>query len=207
MYEFGLEMGKVFEEAANFAMLNGGTHIVLGYTKDQYEKALEIADKYKDSDVKVYMFDIEDENFQSTLSTIKEMAGKDVTISFAVVGTQQQLVKVVPFLRFYSDKPEKSVIACGVDGLGKLFFTPEYAEYFKGAYIITEVLLLSQPNVEKFNEEYYHDYSKLPTVKDMLGYDMIVFMEKLKNPSFITDYLTGIKSLEEGAHREGYECL
>jgi hypothetical protein len=198
MYEFGLEMGKVFEEAVNFAMLNGGSHIVLGYTKEQYEKALEITDKYRDSDVKVYMFDIEDENFQATLNTIKEEAGKDVTISFAVVGTQQQLVKVVPFLRFYSDKPEKSVIACAVDGLGKLFFTPEYAEYFKGAYIITEVLLLSQSNVERFNEEYYNDYTKLPTVKDMLGYDIIVFMEKLKNPSFIEDYLTGIKSLEEG---------
>lgn len=198
MYEFGLEMGKVFEEAVNFALLNGGNHLVLGYTKDQYEKALEIADKYRDSHVKIYMFDIEDEAFQSTLKTIQEEAGKDVTISFAVTGTQEQLVKVVPFLRFYSDKPEKTVVACAVDGLGKLFFSSEYAEYFKGAYVITEVLLLSKGNVEQYNEEYYNDYGKLPTVKDMLGYDLIVFMEKVKNPSFITDYLTGIKSLEEG---------
>jgi len=198
LYEFGLEMNKVYEEAVNFAMLNGGMHLVLGYTPALYEKALEIADKYKDSDVKIYMFNVEDPNFQSTLKTVKDEVGEDVTISFAVAGTQEQLVKIVPFLRFYSDKPEKTVIACAVDGFGKLFFNQEYAEYFRGAYIITEVLLLSKANVEKFNEEYYEDYGKLPTVKDMLGYDLIVFMEKTKNPSFMTDYLTGIKSLEEG---------
>lgn len=85
-----------------------------------------------------------------------------------------------------------------MNGFGKLFFNQEYVEYFRGAYVVTEVLLLGKNKVEKFNEEYFEDYSKLPTVKDMLGYDLIVFMEKLKNPSFLTDYLTGITSLEEG---------
>lgn len=32
----------------------------------------------------------------------------------------------------------------------------------------------------------------------MLGYDLVVFMERLKNPSFLEEYLTGIKSLEDG---------
>lgn len=198
LYEFGLEMDKVFEEAVNLVMLNGGMNLVLGYTKDLYEKAEEIADKYKDSDVKVYMFDVDDPNFQATLRGVKEEVGENATISFAVAGTEEQLVKVVPFLRFYSDKPDKSIIACAVEGFGKLFFNQEYAGYFKGAYVVTDVLLLSKPNVEKFNEEYYQDYEKLPTVKDMLGYDLIVFMEKLKNPAYMEDYLTGIKSLEEG---------
>ncbi|ADD69627.1 hypothetical protein Dacet_2877 [Denitrovibrio acetiphilus DSM 12809] len=198
MYEFAIEMDKVFEEAANLAMLNGGTTIVLGYTKELYQKALEIEDKFKNSDVKIYMFDIEDPNFQTTLSTIKEKAGKDTTISFAVGGSQEQLAKVVPFLRYYSDKPDKTVIACAVDGFGKVFFSSEYAEYFRGAYVVTEVLLLSKANVEQFNQEYYDDYAKLPAVKDMLGHDIVVFMERLKNPSFIADYLTGIKNMDEG---------
>jgi len=198
IYEFGIEMDKVFEEAANVAMLNGGLNLVLGYTPELYEKALEIADKYKNTDIKIYLFNVEDKGFQSILKSVKEELGDDATISFAVAGTEKQLVKVVPFLRYYSDKPDKSVVALAVEGFGKLFFNQEYIEYFRGAYVVTEVILLGNQNVEKFNEEYYADYSKLPTVKDMLGHDLIVFMEKMKNPSCIADYLTGITSLEEG---------
>jgi len=198
LYEFDIEMDKIFDEAVNVAMLNGGLTLVLGYIPELYEKAIEIENKYKGTDVKIYKFDVTDPNFQSTLKTIKEQEGEDVTISFAVAGTQKQLVKVVPFLRFYSDKPDKTVIACAVEGFGKLFFNQEYIEYFRGAYVVTEVLLLGQSNIEHFNEEYFNDYSKLPSVKDMLGYDLVVFMEKIKNPSFLMDYLTGIESQEEG---------
>ncbi|PLX68101.1 MAG: hypothetical protein C0603_08290 [Denitrovibrio sp.] len=198
LFEFGLEMDKVFEEAVNLAMLNGGLNLVLGYTPELYEKAVEIEDKYRDTDIKVYKFSVEDEGFQSTLKTIKEELGEDATISFAVAGDEKQLVKIVPFLRFYSEKPDKSIIACAVEGFGKLFFNQEYIEYFRGAYVVTEVLLLGNSKIESFNQEYYSDYNKLPTINDMLGYDLVLFMEKIKNPSFLTEYLTGIKSLDEG---------
>lgn len=198
IYEFDIEMDIVFEEAVNLAMLNGGRKLVLGYTPDLYDKAVEIEEKYKDTDIAIYKFDVTNPDFQSKLKTVKEKEGEDATISFAVAGTEKQLVKIVPFLRFYSDKPDRTIISCAVNGFGKLFFNQEYVEYFRGAYVVTEVLLLGKNKVEKFNEEYFEDYSKLPTVKDMLGYDLIVFMEKLKNPSFLTDYLTGITSLEEG---------
>ena len=198
LYEFGLEMEKVFEEAVNLAMLNGGLNLVLGYTDELYEKTLEIEEKYKDSDINIYKFSVTDENFQSTLRTVREELGEDATISFAVAGSEAQLVKVVPFLRYYSSKPDKTIIACGVEGFGKQFFSPEYIDYFKGAYIVTEVLQLGKPHVERFNEDYYNDYTALPTIKDMLGYDIILFMEKIMNPSYLSEYLTGIKSLEEG---------
>lgn len=198
IYEFGIEMDKVFEETVSLAMLNGGLTLVLGYTPKLYEKALEIEDKYKDTDIKIYKFDITDPDFQNQLKTIKEQEGENATISFAVAGTEKQLVDIVPFLRFYSDKPDKTILACGVEGFGKLFFNQEYIEYFRGAYVVTEVLLLGNKIIEEFNEGYFSDYTKLPTVKDMLGHDLIVFMEKIKNPSFLEDYLTGIESLEEG---------
>lgn len=200
MYEFGLDLEKSFEEAVNLAMLNGGLNLVLGYTERLYEKAIEIEEKkYKDTDIKVYKFNVEDQSFQSTLKSIKDELGEDATISFAVAGSEKQLVKVVPFLRFYSEKkPDKTIIACAVEGFGKLFFNQEYIEYFRGAYVVTEVLLLGNAEIEQFNREYHNDYEKLPTIKDMLGYDLVIFMEKLKNPSFLTEYLTGIKSLDEG---------
>ena len=198
MYEFAIEMDVIFEETVNVAMLNGGLVLVLGYTPELFSKALEIEEKYSETDIKIYKFDITDPNFQATLRTVKEQEGENATISFAVAGTEKQLVKVVPFLRFFSDKPDKTIIACGVDGFGKLFFNNEYAEYFRGAYVVTDVLLLGNSHVEEFNEKYFEDYSKLPGVKDMLGHDLIVFMENLKNPSYMMDFLTGIKSLEEG---------
>lgn len=199
LFEFGYNMKKTFEEAVNLAMLNGGINLVLGYTPELYEDAVEIENKYKDDpDIKIYKFDVTDPHFQASLKTIKEQAGDDATLSFAVGGSEQQLTKVVPFLRFYSDKPDRTVIACAVPGLGKLFFNPAYADYFRGAYVVTDVLMLGNHNVEEFNQEYYNDYQKLPTLNDMLGYDLIVFMEKLKNKSFTADYLTGIKSVDEG---------
>lgn len=197
VYEFDIDMARVFDETINLAMLNGGMNLVLGYTPELIEKALEIEEKYKYSDIKIYKFDITDPGFQSTLKTIKEQAGENTTISFAVAGTEKQLVKIVPFLRFYSDKPDKSIIACGVNGFGKLFFNQEYIGYFRGAYVVSEVLLLGNKEVERFNEDYYSDYEKLPTVKDMMGHDMIVFMEKVMNPAILNEYLTGIKSLED----------
>lgn len=197
MFEFGLNLGRTFEEAANLAMLNGGANIVLGYTPEVFEKAVEIENKYKGTNVHIYKFDVTDPNFQGTLKTVRQELGDTAAISFAVAGTEQQLVKVVPFLRFYSGKPDKTVIACAVTSLGKLFFNQEYIDYFRDAYVVTDVLLLGNTNIEHFNESYFNDYQKLPTVKDVLGYDLIVFMEKLKNPSFLVDYLTGIKSVDE----------
>jgi hypothetical protein len=198
LIEFGINMERVFEEAVNFALLNGNMILAVGYNKALYENAQKIAEKYKNSDVQVYTFDITDQNFQSTLSTIKEKSGEDRTISFVIAGSEREIVKVVPFLRYYSDKPDKTMIVCAVDGFGKLFFNTEYIEYFKKTYVLSEIMLIGNSSVERYNENYFNDYTKLPTVKDMLGHDIIVFMQKMKNPGIMQDYLTGISRLEEG---------
>jgi hypothetical protein len=199
VYSFGIDMKKSFREAVNLALLNGGFDLVLGYTEELYEEALEIAEKYKDDeDINIYMFNVEASDFQQQLRTIKEQAGEDVVLSFAVAGTEEQMVKIVPFLRFFSDRPDRTIISVAVKGFGKKFFGQEYIEYFRGSYVVTDVLLLGNKGVENFNEDFFNDFSRLPNVTDMLGYDLVVFLEKARNPAFLNEYLTGIRSLEEG---------
>jgi hypothetical protein len=198
IYEFKIDMAKVFDEAVNLALLNGAYNLVLGYTDELFEKVLEIEEKYKDSDINIYKFSITDPGFQATLKTVKQQVGEDKTISFVVAGSEKQLVKIVPFLRFYSDKPDKTILVNAVNGFGKLFFNSEYIEYFKKSYVVSDVILLGKAEIERFNEEYFNDYTSLPEIKDMLGHDIIVFMQKTKNPSYIGEYLTGITDLEEG---------
>lgn len=198
VYSFNIDMGKNFEEAVNFAILNGGKNIAIGYTKELRVHAEMMVEKYSNDRLRLYMFEVTAPDFQQQLKTVKEMVGEEEAVSFAVVGTADELIKVVPFLRFYSEKPDRTIIVSAVDGFGKKFFSQQYIEYFRKSFVVADVLLLGNSYVEHFNEGFFNDFSRLPNLTDMLGHDIIVFLEKARNPNFEGGYLTGIKNLEEG---------
>lgn len=192
--EFNVDRKKQMRIAAEQVLKSGAKNIAIGYSEGYRDTASEIADDFKNS-AEFHLFNIQEKEFQSRLKEIKGKSSGGV--SFVLAGTQEQVLKVIPFLRYYSPRPDKTVIAAAVDSVGKRFYSGEFTEYTRNAIVVTDILLAENPSAESFSGEFSKDFGKAAVLSDYLGYDMIVFMEKIRNPQIATEYLTGIQALKD----------
>ncbi len=200
--DFTVDRKKQIKKTADLVINDGAKKIAIGYTEGLRDTAAEIADEYKNQ-ADFYLFNIQDRDFQAKLNEIKNKIGKNSGLSYILVGSQTQVLKVVPFLKYYSPKPDRTVVGVAIDSLSKKFYSGEYAEYTRNAIVVTDILLAENANAENFSGSFSKDFGKVPGLNDMLGYDMMIYMEKARNPEYKNEYLTGIiKADDSGVTRK-----
>lgn len=194
--DFSFDKKAQMEKAARIIIQSGAKIVAIGYSDGLRDTAEEVADDYKNK-AQFFVFNMQDKDFQNKLKSIKAKAGNGI-VSYILAGTQEQALKVVPFLKYYSPRPDKTIIVAAINNLTRKFYTGDYADYTYNAIVITDIMIAGNPSAEKFANDFTRDFGKSPAVSDLLGYDMLVYMEKKRNPSFPANYLTGITKIENG---------
>lgn len=194
--DFSVDRKKQIKKTAEYVIKDGAKKIAIGYTDGLRDTAAEIADEYKDQ-ADFYLFNIQDKDFQAKLNDIKNKIGKNSGLSYVLAGSQNQILKVVPFLKYFSPKPDRTVVGVAMDSLSKKFYSGEFADYTRNAVVVTDILLAENVNAEVFSENFSKDFGKVPGLYDMLGYDMMIYMEKTRNPEYKNEYLTGIVKADD----------
>lgn len=194
--DFSFDKKAQMRAAARIMIQSGGRTVAIGYADGLRDTAEEIADEFGGK-AKFYLFNMEDRNFQTKLQEIKGKAGNSI-VSYILAGTQEQALKVVPFLKYYSPRPDKTIIVAAINNLTRKFYTGDYADYTYNAIVVSDTMTAGNADAEKFISDFTKDFGKSPAVSDLIGYDMLLYMEKKRNPSFSAGYLTGITKVANG---------
>lgn len=198
-YDFSSNRKENMTKAADMAVNMGAKIIVLGYGEGYRDTASDIADRYKDR-AQFMLFNIQEKDYQGRLKEFKGKAGGQ-PLSYVIGGTQEQVLKILPFMRYYSPKPDKSIVVNAVDTVGKKYLTGEYGEFSKNTYVVSDMILTEQAEAEEFASVFSKDFNKPATMSDFIGHDFIQFIEKRRVGGSGT-YLLNIKETDDGIKRE-----
>lgn len=196
VFEFNVDRKKQMKIAAEQVIKSGAKKIAVGYVEGLRDTASEIAEDYKDS-AEFFLFNMQEKDFQGKLKEIKGKAG-NAGISYVLAGTQDQALKVIPFLKYYSPRPDKTVIAASIDSLSRRYYSGEFSDYTRNSIVVTDIVLTENPAAESFSGDFAKDFGKQAVLSDYIGYDMLIYMEKSRNTQNTTEYLTGIKEIKDG---------
>jgi len=196
-YSFAAGRKENMKKACELAVTMGAKLIVLGYSEGFKDTAAEIADSFKGT-AQFMLFNIQEKDFQGRMREFKNKAGGQ-PLSYVISGTQEQVLKVLPFLKYYSPRPDKTVIVNAVDTVSKKYLTGEYGEFAKNTYVVTDLVVSESAAAETFAADFTKDFNKAPVISDFIGHDFIQFIEKNRNPSAGNEYLSSIKEVQKGS--------
>jgi hypothetical protein len=197
-YDFASGRKENMKKAAKIAINMGAKIIVLGYGEGYRDTASEIADENRGS-VQFYLFNIQEKDFQGRLKEFKGKAGGQA-LSYVIGGTQEQVIKILPFMKYYSPKPDKTIIVNAVDTVGKKYVTGEYGEFSKNTVVVSDLVLTEKPDAEEFANVFAKDFNKPAVMSDFIGHDFIQFIEKRRAGN--GSYLSNIREIGNGVIRE-----
>ncbi len=197
-YDFSPDRKENMMKAANMAVNMGARVIVLGYGEGYRDTASEIADRLKDR-AQFLLFNIQEKDYQGRLKEFKSKAGGQ-PLNYVIGGTQEQVIRILPFMKYYSPKPDKTIIVNAVDVVSKKYTTGEYGEFSKNTYIVSDIVLTEKPEAEEFASIFTKDFNKAPIMSDYIGHDFIQFMEKRKVGGS-GSYISNIRETADGLQR------
>ena len=198
-YDFSSNRKENMTKAADIAVSMGAKVIALGYSEGYRDTASDIADRYKDR-AQFMLFNVQEKDYQGRLKEFKGKTGGQ-PLSYVIGGTQEQVLKILPFMRYYSPRPDKSIIVNAVDTVSKRYLTGEYGEFSKNTYVVSDMILTDQPEAEEFASVFAKDFNKPASMSDFIGHDFIQFIEKRKVGGSGT-YLLNIRETADGIKRE-----
>lgn len=199
-YDFSSARKENMMTAADMAVDMGAKIIVLGYSEGYRDTASEIADRLKDR-AQFFLFNIQEKDYQGKLKEFKGKAGGH-PLNYVIGGTQEQVIKILPFMKYYSPRPDKTIIVNAVDTVSKKYLTGEYGEFSRNTYIVSDIVLTEKPEAEEFAAIFTKDFNKAPVMSDYIGHDFIQFMEKRKVGGS-GSYISNIKETSDGIKRMG----
>ena len=197
-YDFASARKDNMTKAAAMAVEMGAKVIVLGYGEGYRDTASEIADKFRDR-AQFMLFNIQEKDYQGRLKEFKSKAGGQ-PLNYVVGGTQEQVIKILPFMKYYSPKPDKTIIVNAVDTVSKKYLTGEYGEFARNTYIVSDLVLTEKPEAEEFANLFMKDFNKAPVISDFIGYDFIQFIEKHRVGGS-GSYISNIRETGDGVKR------
>lgn len=197
-YDFSSARKENMMKATEMAVNMGAKIIVLGYGEGYRDTASEIADRFKER-ARFMLFNIQEKDYQGRLKEFKGKAGGQ-PLNYVIGGTQEQVIRILPFMKYYSPRPDKTIIVNAVDTVSKKYITGEYGEFSRNTYIVSDIVLTEKPEAEEFANLFTKDFNKAPVMSDYIGHDFIQFMEKRKVGGS-GSYISNIEETADGIKR------
>lgn len=135
------------------------------------------------------------------------LSGKDEQeYAIVLLGKDNEVTEMIPIAKYWqiNKKIHDIVVATS-------FITPfkyvneEYEKYYQDFYIVTHGYLNNDEKYTKPNEEYQSVYGKPMSADNILGYDMITYINSSLNKMKNYEYISNIKNIKNNkVYRKAY---
>lgn len=187
----GINWGELAYIAANLKFINNYDRVIIGAPKDKLEfaKIMESAIKARDKYVKVMNYS--NSNFQLILKNEIERSDNATTLIIGL-GNEEEILSFAPIAKFLQTDTEKQRILLVTSSIGDVKRNPEYAGYFRGLYVLTPIRTVDNQIVQSIADDYEGYFGVKMGVTNMIGYDTIVYINKLIDNEAQQQYITNI---------------
>jgi|GEM_PF-1332215 len=172
--------------------------VVVG-VNDQYVDEGIYAKSLLEGKIKNLQFEnYEAESFKSLRYMLDDT--KNAKKCFIGIGTEKEMTKFLPLVRYISPSEKMSKIYIITDIYTGIYEKEDFIDYFKNVEIFTFINAKNEKNSNNFLKSYQKIYTKKPGSKAFIGYDMVRFLQKevrYKN----VNYVSSIEDINENKVR------
>ncbi len=189
-YFFGFDFNDNFYEVLSIIWSSDPELVVIGVGNKKYIDVDRLKTEIEDLGINCIIVNYLEKNIQARLETINDEYGEN-SIFYLGIGTEEDLIKFIPIVKFTSKHFDKNEIAVLTDSITEKFFKKEIKQYFYNIQVITYIEALQNYWSKKFENLYKGFYGFEPDSNAFIGYDMIL---KLFNMDKV--FVSNIESFE-----------
>lgn len=138
----------------------------------------------------VTLLNYEGSVFQSQMRTSIEEAGTTPVIMIGI-GAEDEIKNFIAIAKFLQNNTNQEILVI-TSALYDSSLKNEYGNYYKEVMILTPSQLYNDEKFKSINTEYESFFGKPMSISNILGYDILVYLNTLSNPSAGSEYISKI---------------
>lgn len=198
---FGADWESLILTAAALKNNENIRNVAICTSTSKIRQAKYMAEQYDASKIRAEVFNYDNPAFQAQLrSFIEASSGRSVLM--AGIGSEEEIVNFISVAKFLQNAKNQKIMLI-VSSLSDKNFKDEYAQYFKEVFVLTPIELVNSKGFVNANLGYEAFFGNPMSLNNVLGYDVVVYLNALSKTDHKDAFLSRIKSFEDGvAQRE-----
>jgi hypothetical protein len=172
-FSFGYDFNNNIYEIISLIWNQNPDLVVIGMGKENYLDVNILKNELESLGITCIAVNYLEKNIQARLETINDEYGNN-SIFYVGIGTEDEMIKYVPIVKFASKHTDKIDIAVITDAFTDKFFNKEIKQYFYNVYVITYIEAVRDFWSKSFENQYKGFYGEEPYSESFIGYDMIL---------------------------------
>lgn len=194
---FGADWESLILTAAALKNNENIRNVAICTSTSKIRQAKYMAEQYDASKIKAEVFNYDNPAFQAQLrSFIEAASGRSVLM--AGIGSEEEIVNFISVAKFLQNAKNQKIMLI-VSSLSDKNFKDEYAQYFKEVFVLTPIELVNSQGFTDANLGYEAFFGNPMSLSNVLGYDVVVYLNALSKTDYKGAFLSSIKSFEDGA--------
>jgi len=193
---FSINFNDIVDKVLNLPFIYNTNKIIVSTTKNKMQYAIYLKSLLELEGRKINIYNIENVDFNGIQKRLYNTANRrNQSILNIIIAGDSEITAILPIVKYVQTNSRRQKIALVTDSLTLPIFNSEYKSFFKNIYLITPNVQIKSKRVQLASEEYKAFFGEDMNIKNMLGYDMIMYLYSFINKKPAA-FLTGIVSLK-----------